>query len=317
MIRRLLALLLVLPGVAAADLDPRSADWDGLSRWVGALEATGIRVEAPAAVDLATLPADAGLALLDATAVASPDGLRAFVRGGGRVLLAVEGPEADDLLARFDLRTETPPAAVPLIGGHPALLHLRAEGSGVLQSVRHVVTNHPTALNAARLLPPAINYPGGAPFAFHLRLGAGEIVVLGDASVFINLMLDAGDNARLAANLGDWLGRSGQTPIFLATRATPVTGAPPGADPEAGGGALDGLNQVLADLAGGPAPRDLAIHLVMALLLVATLVYALAVFPGGDARPPTTLPLDAAGAVERAAGRPGGPAAPDQEKRPG
>ena len=304
----------LLAAGAQADLDTRGADWDGLSRWVASLEAASIEVRTPDSIDLAALAPGSGLALIGAVPEgADAAGLRRFVQEGGRLLLAVEGDEAAGLLRAFEAGVDPAPVDLPLLGGHPALPVLSVAGGGVLQGVDHLVTNHPVALRATERLTAAVRYADGTPFAYHLRVGEGEAVLVGDASLFINLMLDAADNARLAANLGAWLGRDGKVAVYVAGAATPVRGryGQPD-DPAAGPGTVGALNRALANLSGDTPPDDLAIQLFIALLLAGTLMYAVAVFPGGEpAADPATPPFPAGAEVERAAGAPGGPADPD------
>ncbi|MCA9542481.1 MAG: hypothetical protein KC620_26470, partial [Myxococcales bacterium] len=181
---------------------------------------------------------------------------------------------------------------------------------GLFNRAPRLVANHPVALRAPEHLQPAVRFADGTPFAWHLRIGAGEVVLLGDSSLFINLMLDAGDNARFAANVGSWLGRDGATPIVLVSGPAPLSGQYGG--PGLAQGAVDDLNRALGDLGAQLAPDEIVLHALIALLLAAVLIYAVAVFPGGSAeasRPPPVRP--GSSRAERAAGRPDGPAAPE------
>ncbi len=303
----------------AGDLEPRGADWNGLSRLVGAFERSGVKVETPPALDLAHLRADQGLAWLD------PDGgepmgpqgasaadVRRFVQDGGRLLLAAEGPGADALLAELGLRrAEAPLAGEAKLGGHPALVVLRAPDAGLLTGVRDVVANHPGALAGPEGLAPALTFSDGTPFLYHLRLGAGEAVVLGDASLFINLMQDAGDNARLAAALGAWLAGGGERSVVIAAGATPLTGRYRGIAPPPAEGVRDRMNAALEALRVAT-PDSLAVRFFVALALAGTVLYAFTVFPGGGrSRRRPVGPARRPARADARAGRPGGPAAPD------
>lgn len=297
--------LLISAGALGETAD--SAQWDGFTRWVQALRAAGYTVEAPDRLDLTAVPPGAGLALLD-PAAGDFEGLQLFVQEGGRVLLAVESPDAEPLIAAFGLRfAPVPPAAAD--EGHPALRPLRAPGAGVFAGVADVLTNRPAALAGPLHLDPAVAYEDGTPFAYHPELGEGELVVLADASPLINLMLDGADNARLAGNLGAWLARDGAAPIRFAGPTTTVSGRYGGEG--GGGGALAGLNRALADLGRILDPDDLILHLLLAMAIAGTLVFAVAVFPGGG--PPVTdgPVVPPPGRAEHLAGRPTGPAAPE------
>jgi hypothetical protein len=300
-------------GVAdAADLEPRGTDWNGLSRLVGAFEKTGLKVETPPALDLGDLDTKKSLALLD------PDGgeriadLRRFVQDGGRLLLAAEGPGADPLLVELGIRRADAPAeGQPRLGGHPALVVLRGPDTGLLAGVRDVVANHPGAFAGPDGLEAAMTFADGTPFLYHLRLGAGEVVVVADASVFINLMQDAGDNARLVATLGARLAGDGDRPVVVAAGAVPLAGRYRGIAPPPAEGLRGRMNAALEALRVAT-PDGLAVRFFVALALAGTVLYAFTVFPGGARS--RRRPLGPSGRAPRAdalAGRPGGPAAPD------
>lgn len=310
--RWLLALLVA--GPAWADLDPRSTEWNGLSRWVQGLERGATAVHTPERLDLGAVPKESGLALVGAERVEDLTGVRRWVERGGRLLLAIEGPEADGLLRLFDAHAAPAPEGGRRLGGHPALRVLPGPDRGALfRGVRHIVTNRPHALTAAEHLRPQMRYEDGTPFAYHLRLGAGEVLLFGDASLLINQMLEAGDNARMAANVGAWLARGGQTPVYVVGPAGRVTGSGAGGNAPAAEGTVAALNRALGRLSAHAAPDAPAVHILLALLLAACITYLVTVFPGGrgDDVPPSA---DATGAVARAAGRPGGPADPDQPR---
>lgn len=308
-----LPVLLALPSQAHAQV-AESPEWDGLSRWLAAMRAGEITVHTPERLDLSTVPAGSGLALLDPVA-GELDGLRLFVQEGGRVLLAIEDPAAEPLLAAFGLSLAPAPPD-PVDTGHPALHRFAVPGGGLFSGVATLIANHPVALAGPAHLDAAVSWPDGTAFGFHLKLGEGELVALADASLFINLMLDGGGNARFASNVGAWLGRDGAA-VFVLGPEGQVEGRY-GASDE-GEGALDGLNAALGELGRVLDPDDLVLHLLLAMLLATTLVYGVAVFPGGG--PPITgapaAPI--VGRAEQAAGQrdgPAGPEAPADDPRP-
>lgn len=307
----LLALAMgLLPGVALAELDPAGDGWADLSDWVTAGRATGMDLRTPAGtVDFADIPAGSGVALVGDAAVSDPDALRRFIQEGGRAVIAIDDATADATLRTFDTGTAEATRQGERLGGHAALAILRPPNARVFADVGTLVCNHPMALRPIRDLDAAVRFVDGAPFAFLLQLGEGELLLLGDASVFINLMLDAGGNRQFAANIWSWLSRAGTGPVTLIAGATSLTGTYGEAPLDDG---LDGVNQALAGLAGTEAPSPLMLHLLLAVLLTIALGYALAVFPGRAARRPAlTRPSAPAGRFERAAGNPGGPAAPE------
>lgn len=290
-------------GAAAID-DP---EWDGLQRWAEAMRAGGVVVSGAEALDLATVPPGSGLALLDPTA-GEVDGLRLFAQEGGRLLLAVEDPAAAPLLAAFGLRLAPAPEASD-DDGHRALQAFAVPGGGLFEQVEVLLANHPVALDGPPHLDAAVRWPDGTAFAYHLRVGEGEVVVVADASLFINLMLDGGGNARFAANVGTWLARDGQAAVWVVGPEATVEGRY--GDSADGERALDGLNAALGELGRLLDPDDLVLHLLLAMLLASTLVYVVAVFPGGGPGPGRASAAPAVGRAERAAGAATGPAAPE------
>ncbi|MCB9549401.1 MAG: hypothetical protein H6706_26670 [Myxococcales bacterium] len=308
-------LVALLATAARAELSAEGDAWDDLSRWLDGQRQAGGQVIAGDRVDLGAVPPGSGLALLSPGPVADPAGLRRFVQEGGRVLLAIEDADADALLRTF----ETQAAAAPATGGErlegrAALVILRPPQGLVFEGVSALVTNHPAGFAPIGVLEPAVRFHDGTPFAWHLRLGEGELLLLGDASLFINLMLDAGDNGRFAANTLAWLSRGGAQPVTVVGGGVPLDGTYGAPAPEESG--LDGLNRSLAELGGTGAPDALLIQVLLALLLAATTAYTLLVFPGRQARRPGPgRPAADSGPAERAAGRPGGPAAPETPSR--
>jgi len=303
----LAALLVTLaPAPDARAVTAESAQWDGFARWVQMMRSAGATVEAPTRLDLGQVPPGAGLALLDPPA-RDFDGLRLFVQDGGRVLLAVESPGSAALLAAFDLQLEAPPTRGRADDGHPALHPLSAPGSGLFAGVSDLLANRPAAVAAPLDLEAAVRFADGQGFAYHLKLGEGELLVVADASLFINLMLDGADNARFAANVGAWLARGGRAPVWFAGPTNPIEGRYGANDDPA----LAGLNQALAELGRILDPDDLVLHLLLAMAIAGTLVFAISVFPGGG--PPVTAAQPrGTGQAERLAGRPTGPGAPER-----
>lgn len=303
-------MVLILLGFSAAraDLSTESDAWDDLSRWLAGHREAGGVVRVGASVDLGQVPAGSGLALLAPGEVTEPAGVRRFVQEGGRVLIAVDDEGASALLREFETGVQEAPVGGEVLGGHEALVVLRPPDARVFAGVGALVTNRPVALTPIRDLEPAIRFADGSAFAWHLKLGEGELLVVGDASLFINLMLDAGGNRTFAANVASWLSRGGTVPLTVVGGGVPLTGTY-GAPPPS---AVEGINGMLAHLAGEGAPDVLLVHVLLALLLAAVTAYTLLVFPGRPAgRPGPSRPSAESGAVERAAGAPGGPAAPE------
>lgn len=309
----LLMVLAVCWTPASAELAVDGHDWNDLSQWAASLRAQGAVVDAVDTLDLSTLAQHDGLALIDPPPLGEAAGLRRFVQEGGRLLIAVEGPRDDDLMRRFEMRVTAAPADAERLGGHPALLIAWAEAAGLFDGVRAVVTNHPGAFSAHPRLKPLARI-GQAPFAYQLGLGTGEVLLLADSSLFINGMLQAGDNARLGLNIGDWLSRGGSGPVRIVGPSSRLIGAY-GARPVPVDG-VRSLNRALAQIGDHPEPSPWIVYTLLGLLLAAGAIYAVAVFPGAepsDSGP--SAPSRAPEMVERLAGMPGGPAAPDVPRK--
>lgn len=294
-------------GPVAEAVQTESPDWTGLTRWLGA--GRGARLDVRTGpLDLATLSPKSGVALIAPEAPVPAEPLLRFVREGGRLLVADEGEASAELWAGLGLRSAPAPrGGQTTLPGHPDFVVLTPSTVGVFEGVERLVTNHPAAF-AETPLDAAVGYADGTPFAFQLSVGNGEVLVLADSSLFINLMQTVPENARFAANAMAWLAEDGTRPVHLLAGADSTQGdyagvAPP--DEKLGGAAT--LNRGLARLSTAR-PDDPAVRFFVALLLAATCIYALAVFPGAgsrrrptgprfpgprprpDAPPPTTAP---------------------------
>jgi hypothetical protein len=229
----LLVATLLGVGVAAStsttDFSLYNADWDGASDLRTLADASPGSVELARSTErYAALSPNGSVAI-----VLSPDEpysntdrgrIRAFVRGGGTLVVAEDyGPGGDRLLravgasARFDGRplrddrTGTSSPAFPVaanVTDHP-----------LTAGVDRLVLNHGTALspNGATVLVRSSGYAfldtdrdgtldereqlRSHPVATVEPVGDGRVVAVSDPSLFLNAMLDRGGNRRFAANL--------------------------------------------------------------------------------------------------------------------
>lgn len=270
-------------GPAAEAVQTESPDWTGLTRWLGA--GRGARLDIRTGhLDLETLNPKTGVAIIAPEAPLPAADLLRFVREGGRLLVADEGEASAELWAGLGLRAAAAPSrAQPALAGHPGFVILTPDAIGVFDGVERLVTNHPAAF-AETPLDAAVRYADGTPFGFQLAVGNGEVVVVADSSLFINLMQTVPENARFAANAMAWLAEDGTRPVHLLSGADSTRGDYTGVAPpdEALGGAAT-LNRGLARLSTAR-PDDPAVRFFVALLLAATCIYALAVFPGAGSR---------------------------------
>ena len=263
-----------------------SPDWTGISRWIGAGRSARLDVIS-GPLDLARLTPKASVAVIAPDAPVPAEALLRFVREGGRLLVADENDAADLVWAALGLRMVAAPRGIqPTLAGHPGFMVLTPSAVGIFEGVDRLVTNHPAAF-APTPMEAAVRFADGTPFAFQLRVGNGEIVAIADSSLFINLMQTVPENARLAANALGWLSEEGARPVYVLAGHDQSIGdyagvAPP--DTKLGGPAA--FNRAMTKLASAR-PDAAAVRFFVALLLAATCIYALGLFPGlgGRRRP--------------------------------
>ncbi len=180
-----------------------SEDWDGLSDLRLLAQAQGITLVAHDTIDYASLSLEEPWLLLYPQEALRADQLSRYVVAGGRVILADDFGQSDALLARLELsRVMTSVGALPhdeFVGQNPALPILRPRGMHpMLRDVSMVVANHPAVLfNVGGAVLP---YAQGGGLAYDMNLERGKVIAIADASLFINHMLEAGDNAQLVRN---------------------------------------------------------------------------------------------------------------------
>lgn len=204
--RTLLPLLLALPAAAGADddFDPTSEAWNGLSELTEvALALPGVRVDVLPALDWSQ--ADGAVLVVHPLADLGAAAARRFVEGGGRLVVADDHGQGDELLRAFGLvRAAVPVEATERLAGHAGFPVARPVGAHPLvEGVARVVTNHPTGLLGEGTC--VATFPGtGVHLAIERRLGEGRVLGISDGSVLINNMLELMDNRRFAENLVRW-----------------------------------------------------------------------------------------------------------------
>jgi hypothetical protein len=206
----LIAALVTLPAgpLAAAALDPRSDDWEGLSQFVRMAESElgTARVVATSTLDLHKLdPADSVI-IVHPTRSLDVDELPAFMRAGGRVILLDDYGTGDDLLARFGVRRRPLPGRpAEMLRGNPALAIAEpAADHPVVRDISRFVTNHATGLEHPGLSPLLIVRGDGEAdvlLAVAGTVGKGRMIAVGDASIPMNSMLRYPGNRALARAL--------------------------------------------------------------------------------------------------------------------
>jgi hypothetical protein len=200
-----LPLSVLLPLLLAADYDPDSHDWNGLTDLREMLTFDlGYPTQIVTEIDLGQLTPQTPLVLIYPTSDLPVSELMAFVRTGGRLLVADDYGSGLALMLRLGVVSHPGGSrrhrrflrrnpALPLFSVDPA-------ASPLLEGVNRIVANHPASLSSAE--PAVIAYDDSAlGLLFDVEVGEGRALVLGDPSLFINFMLEVMDNRALVANL--------------------------------------------------------------------------------------------------------------------
>lgn len=213
----------------AADFDPASTEWNGLSELVRIAAEHG-PVEVTRELDAATLtPADAVLVVSPRDApLAEP--LMALMNHGGRVVVADDYGAGAAILEAFHIERREPRTDADvlrlrgnpqLLVAHPAMQHPLTVGVDALVTNHPQVVEHHPAEGAEHggPLPPIFEIAQGDAIVLAGAVGPepapgddshqGRLVVLSDPSVLINNMLQMRGNHRFAENLIAFVGQTG------------------------------------------------------------------------------------------------------------
>jgi hypothetical protein len=242
---------LALPGLVRAgpaDYSPENPDWQGLSKLFRIGAEQGLPLEMRPVLDWSTLRRTDVLLVLYPTAEVSETKLLAFLRAGGRVILADDFGASGPLLERLGVRR------VPVRGETVARLHADNPALPIAtpgpphplnEGIGELVTNHPAAFVTS--LPAIFQLaPQDGAVVVAATLGKGRIVLVSDPSLFINRMLAFGGNEAFARRLLDYLGRKGEDRFVVVAqgfeeRGTPRPGVTVRTPPD------DPVSQILGD----------------------------------------------------------------------
>jgi uncharacterized protein DUF4350 len=240
-----------------ADYALDNKDWNGLSDLVSIAEGRGLTVEVRAALRWSDIGPSDVLFLLYPTARVEPVHLAAFLRNGGRALIADDFGRADEALARLGiLRKEMRPhPGVRLHEGNSNLpIATPVDDHPLARGVPQLNTNHPAAFQVSPGPDVIFSYQsgGGRDEAVVVAgaLGMGKFVALSDPSVLINDMLAFDGNLAFAVNLLDFLGDTRPGRVLVITGEATLAGEPPEVSPESRGARV-GANDLLAELGRG------------------------------------------------------------------
>jgi hypothetical protein len=189
-------------------LDPASAEWDGLSDFIAIAQAElPGRVVSRSRLDYGELKREDGVLLVHPDASIDAESLARFMRDGGRVVLADDYGDGDELLAHFGIDRVALPAKPALMLRHNAALPLAEPASehSVVWGVNRVVLNHASGLRHPELSPVlkvrAADGEDEVLVAVAGAVGQGRLLAIGDGSVFMNSMLRFPGNRSLATGV--------------------------------------------------------------------------------------------------------------------
>jgi hypothetical protein len=263
-----LALVAALARVAAAQPDPYVDDfalapaletdyevaserWNGLSTLAALTRGLGYRFAPAESLDWTDIDSDDILFILYPTERVPPGHLAAFVRNGGRLLLADDFGDSSEAMARLGMiREETrgvdaetfhddlayAPVARPWLPAHP-----------LAAGVDGITTNHPAVLTRTKGPEVVFGFGAGEGVVAAGSLGSGLFVVVSDPSLFINRMLQFPGNFRFATNVLRFLSREDTTRrVVVVTGDYRVYGEPSGLLDD---GTVDGtVKQMVSDV---------------------------------------------------------------------
>lgn len=272
-----------------------STEWNGLASFQALAGERGVELSPLGELDLSTLSKERALIVIHPSQPLAASALQAFVADGGRVLLLDDFGASEALLAEFSepiVRVGEVPeeAAVDHLNDNPNLPVLLTPGRHALLEgdVETLVGNHPTGFLST--LPAVVYYAGGElGFAYDLTIGDGKMIVIGDSSIVINLMLPMADNRAFVGNALDYLceGRAQpcQADLLVGDFGTRGSyGDAPATRPEmALQGGMEKLNELARKLESFVPERRL-MRVMTLLLTVGLVLFGLTVFPFGPAR---------------------------------
>lgn len=190
-------------------LDPAGTDWDGLADFIAIASAElPDRVIARQHLDYGELKREDGVVLIHPDGPLDAESLARFMRDGGRVVLADDFGDGEELLSHFGIERVPLPAKPALALRHNAALPIAEPASehSVVWGVNRVVLNHASGLRHPELSPVLKVRAQDAQeeevlVAVAGAVGQGRLLAIGDGSVFMNSMLRFPGNRALASGV--------------------------------------------------------------------------------------------------------------------
>ncbi len=278
---------LAQPTLSAGDYGLENLEWNGLSQFMALAQGQGAQVLPQSSLDFGSLGPEDRLVVLFPSQEIDTDEFARFIIDGGRVMLADDFGQSENLLQRLGIERRSLDSIKHdnLYLGRPGLPMVEPGGRhALLEGVEEVVANHPTVLQTqgGAILPFAQD---GTGLVYDMKLGRGKVVAMGDASLMINHMIGVKDNRAFLRNTIDYLCKEvDPCKIHLLVGDVEVTGSyqSKNESPNEFGDILeDGLGDInawLEQLADGLPGRN-AIYYASLLLLLGTVAFVVTVFP--------------------------------------
>ena len=240
---------------AARDYDTASAEWNGLATLAAVARGLGMRVEQSQELRWDRLGPNDALLLVYPTRSIDGTRLGAFLRRGGRAVIADDFGSGSRLLTHFGVLRE-PAGALPGIArfrdhGFAPIAEPFAREAPLAADIDALVTNHPAVFARTGGLTPVLGFSSGEAVVAAGVIGAGRLVALSDPSVLINRMLELEDNLQFAINLVRHLHADGRSDrLVVVAGDVTQSGAPP---PPVTGPGLEGRIALALDALNGAA----------------------------------------------------------------
>ncbi len=219
------------PAPPAEDYDIGNRDWNGLNTLTAIARGLGLRVQSTDRIDWEELGAEDIVFMLYPEARLDPGKVVSFVRNGGHLLIAddfgdsievlgrlgmLRTPAGDLATTRFYRELDFAPVAEPQLPNHP-----------LAAKVDELVTNVPGVFEQVHGVDSVFGFGPNATVVATGSLGRGRFVVVSDASIFINRMLQFPGNLQFTINTISYLSRSDRTNrLVLLAREFNLTGEP-------------------------------------------------------------------------------------------
>lgn len=226
-----ITLLLTSPGRVEADQTdylPDNLQWNGLSELASLARSHQLHIELIEELNWSSLPPGAALIVLYPLSNLSSRDVFSFLKQGGRLLLADDYGEGDDLLLAFGIQRHD---STTLLADrfHNKNLSLPLARSGSVHhplnaGVSKVIANHPAYFTSP--FPTLVGFESDQQLIVAAKVGKGRFIALSDPSILINAMLRFKGNMTLASNLLAYLCRDSSKQIFLVTGHVRIQGTP-------------------------------------------------------------------------------------------